>query len=210
MNTDEDRFGWSEEVWLQEVAAVLGWRKSAVIAVPRCQAVFGRKNVVVAARLDPDVHAWRVRHGWPPVPNRSMLIAEPSRTRFPPNAVVVEGMLAPATSWAEAFKTAVVALNTAPCAALVVPAVEVHELHVAEADFHGLGVVTAASGVPTMQVAAGHRGDLAELHAGVTARWQAEHIYAALCSLAERERPGDTALRYPDTVLRYRRCRRGA
>lgn len=210
MNTSDDRLGWSERVWLQEVAAVLGWRESVVIAVPRCQAVFGRRGIVVAARLDPDVHAWRVRHGWPPAPSRSMLTADPSLTGFPPNAVVVEGMLAPATSWAEAFKTAVVTQNTAPRAALLVPADEAGEVRVAEANFHGLGVVTTASGVPTMQVAAGHRGDLAELHAGVTARWQAEHIYAALCSPTERERPGDTALRYPDTVLRYRRRRRGA
>ena len=210
MNTGDDRFGWSEQVWLQEVAAVLGWRESVVIAVPRCEAVFGRRDVVVAARLDPDVHAWRVRHDLPPAPSRSMLVAEPSRTGIPPNPVVLEGMLAPATSWAEAFKTAVIALNTAPSAALLVPADEASALRVAEADFHGLGVVTAASGVLTMQVAAGRRGDLAELHAGATARWQAEHIYAALCSLAERDRPGDTALRYPDTVLRYRRCRRGA
>ncbi len=189
---------------------MLGWRESVVTAVPRSEAVFGRRNVMVAARLDAEVHAWRVRHGWPPAPDRSMLTTERGRARFPPNAVVVEGMLAPATSWAEAFTTAVVVLNTAPCAALLVPPDEAGEFRVAEADFHGLGVVTLASGGPTVQVAAGRRDDLAELHAGVTARWQAEHVYAALCSLAERERPGDTPLRYPDTVLRYRRCRRGA
>jgi hypothetical protein len=209
VNGSDGRFGWSEQAWLQEVADVLGW-ESAVTTVPRSKAVFGRRNVVVAARLDTEAHTWRVRHGWPPAPSRAMLTTTPSQARLPPNAVVMEGILAPATSWAEAFTTAVVALNTAPCAALLVPADEAEEFRVVEADFHGLGVVTSASGVPTARVAAGRRDDLAELHAGVTARWQAEHVYAALCSLAERERPGDTALRYPDTVLRYRRCRRGA
>jgi len=164
---------------LTVAADVLGWRG---IVLPRVHA-FG-DVITVVAELDDEVHADRVRSGWPPVTDRTTIAMwswpEHADTR-PAAAMRVVGVLASGARWQQSVKLAARYGGFGSTALITESARKPSQNCLLHAQYRGVGVVWFQRDGAMTLASPGRVGPVPTARPTDISRWFEEVVYA--CAL---------------------------
>lgn len=160
---------------LEHAARVLGWDGCLIPDVE----VLGARFAAVA-RIRPDVHRWRSRHGWEPEldPSWFRSWSEPkAHDHLPVAGVDLLGVLVPVSKSRRALRSCGTLMTLAPCTVVLPGDHPYRPWPLIELDYYGIGVVQADSSGPAELVLTPEDRS-AEFGSSQFGRWLLEVLYS--------------------------------
>ncbi|RCW42835.1 hypothetical protein DFQ14_10891 [Halopolyspora algeriensis] len=159
---------------LEHAARALGWQGCLIPDVE----VFGVRFGAVA-RLRPDVHRWRIAHGWEPQLDPSWLRSwseASGHDHLPVPGVDLFGILVPVSKARRALRTCGSLMTLAPCTAVLPGDHPYRPWPLTELDYYGIGVVRSGPEGPAELVLPPEDRSV-EFGSSLLGRWLLEVLY---------------------------------
>lgn len=159
---------------LEHAARALGWHGCLVPDVD----ILGTRFAAVA-RIRPDVHRWRVEHGWEPHSDPAWFRSwsEPGmHDHLPVAGVELLGVLVPVAKAKRALRACGTLMTLAPCTAVLPSDHPYRPWPLTELDYYGIGVVRSGSDAPA-ELLLSPEDRSAEFGSSLFGRWLLEVLY---------------------------------
>lgn len=177
---------------LEHAARALGWHGCLIPDVEAFGTRFG-----AVARIRPDVHRWRVAHGWDPQldPSWFRSWSEPDRHgHLPMPGVDLVGALVPVSKARRALRSCGTLMTLAPCTAVLPGDHPYRPWPLTELDYYGIGVVRAGPEGPAELVLSPEDRSI-EFGSSLFGRWLLEVLYSRVLERAHRRPESATGSR---------------